>query len=267
MSETDALQFDHAEFQQGAAPMTCAVCNERIFRAYFQINDAVACTTCRYRLEQTGVEGSGVGRFLRAAGAGLAAAVGGAVLYYAISALTGYEFGLIAIVVGFAVGRAVQWGSNHRGGWRYQTLAMVLTYVAIASTYIPPIIRAIRETKAEAAVTATTPDSSSTPDASSTPDPASAPVAASPAPAAPDAARAQDPSFGRFVLAMALLLAFACAAPFLAGVQNAIGLVIIGIGMYEAWKLNKHVPIVISGPHALAPAAAPAATAAAPAVS
>jgi hypothetical protein len=49
------------------------------------------------------------------------------------------------------------------------------------------------------------------------------------------------------------LLAFACAAPFLAGAQNLFGLVIIGIGMYEAWKLNKRVPLVISGPHAIAP--------------
>jgi hypothetical protein len=267
MSETDTLQFDHAEFQQGAAPMTCAVCNERIFRSYFQINDAVACTTCRYRLEQTGVETSGVGRFLRAAGAGVAAAVGGAVLYYAISALTGYEFSLIAIVVGFAVGRAVHWGSHGRGGWRYQTLAMVLTYVAIASTYIPPIIRAIRERPAEAAATQTTGAPSA--DAVSAPEPAAAADAPAETPPVTPADKGKDvkPSLGGFLLAIALLLAFACAAPFLAGAQNVIGLVIIGIGVYEAWKLNKHVPIVISGPHAIAPSpAAPAATAA-PAVS
>jgi hypothetical protein len=48
--------------------------------SYFQINEALACRTCRYRLEATAVEGSGPGRFLRAAGAGLAAAAGGAVL-------------------------------------------------------------------------------------------------------------------------------------------------------------------------------------------
>jgi hypothetical protein len=265
MSDTAALQFDHAEFQPGAEPMTCAICKERIFRSYFQINDTLACATCRYRLEQTGVEGSGVGRFLRAAGAGLAAAVGGAVLYYAISALTGYEFGLIAIVVGFAVGRAVQWGSSGRGGWRYQTLAMVLTYIAIASTYIPAIIHAIRESPTETSVSAAAPDASSTPGAPATPDASPAPAAASPAPAAPVESPAERATFGTFVLAMALLLAFACAAPFLAGAQNVIGLVIIGIGMYEAWKLNRHVPIVISGPHAIAPVAP--AVPAAPAVS
>ena len=51
------------------------------------------------------------------------------------------------------------------------------------------------------------------------------------------------------------MLAFACAAPFLSGFQNVIGIVIIAIGVYEAWKLNKRVPLVISGPHAIAPVA------------
>ena len=41
----------------------------------------------------------------------------------------------------------------------------------------------------------------------------------------------------------------------------------IGIGMYEAWKLNKHMPIVISGPHAIAPSPVAPAAAAAPAAS
>jgi hypothetical protein len=262
MSDTAALQFDHAEFQPGSAPMTCAVCQERVFREYFQINDKVACTTCRYRLEATAVEGSGLGRFVCAAGAGLAAAIGGAALYYAISALTGYEFGLIAIVVGFAVGRAVQWGSDRRGGWKYQTLAMVLTYVAIASTYIPSILTAIRESPAEAAASVSAPGSSSEPGAAApAPDAASpAAAAASAAPATPVDTPQKGSSVGGFVLALALLLAFACAAPFLSGVQNLIGIVIIGIGVYEAWKLNKRVPLVISGPHAIAPTvvAAPA---------
>ncbi len=41
-----------------------------------------------------------------------------------IAALTGYEFGLIAVLVGLAVGIAVRKGSSGRGGWRYQVLAM-----------------------------------------------------------------------------------------------------------------------------------------------
>ena len=67
----------------------------------------------------------------------------GSVLYYAILAMSGYEFGLIAIVVGMAVGKAVNWGAYGRGGWRYQTMAIALTYLAIVSSYVPLIISEI----------------------------------------------------------------------------------------------------------------------------
>jgi hypothetical protein len=240
MSDTTGLQFDRAEFQEGTADMTCAFCQQPILGSYFQINEATGCEACRYKIEAAAADpGSGIGRFARAAGAGLATAIGGAVLYYAISALTGYEFGLIAIVVGVAVGRAVRWGSKGRGGWRYQALAMSLTYFAIVATYIPPIIKAIREQPAETAATSTT--GAASPAASSAP--------AAPAPAAEGADRPL--SFGGVLLAFTLLLAFACAAPFLGGVQNIMGIIIIGIGIYEAWKTNRRVPLVVSGPHAI----------------
>jgi hypothetical protein len=53
-------------------------------------------------------------------------------------------------------------------------------------------------------------------------------------------------------LVVAIVAVIAIAAPFLAGFENIIGLVIIGIGLYEAWKLNKRTELAISGPHALA---------------
>ncbi len=43
-------------------------------------------------------------------------------------------------------------------------------------------------------------------------------------------------------------------APFLMGADSIIGLIIIAIGLYEAWKLNKRNPIVITGPFDLAAA-------------
>src|SRR2546422_2854982 len=57
----------------------------------------------------------------------------GAGLYFGIEAATGYELGLVAVVVGLMVGGAVRKGSNGRGGWRYQALAMFLTYCAVRS--------------------------------------------------------------------------------------------------------------------------------------
>jgi hypothetical protein len=88
----------------------------------------------------TTTEGKG-GRFLRALAFGAIGAAVGAGIYYAILALTGYELGLVAIVVGWLVGRGVSLGANHRGGWLYQAMAVFLTYTAIVSTYVPLIAK------------------------------------------------------------------------------------------------------------------------------
>ena len=242
MGDAHELQFERAEFDQAPAAAVCGMCATPLHSSYFLINDAMACESCRYRVE-TPDSGSGIGRFIRASGAGVAAAIAGAVLYYAIAAMTGYEFGLIAIVVGLGVGGAVKWGSRGRGGWRYQALAMMLTYLSIVGTYIPPIIESIRQQ----------------PDGAEAGAPAVAGESTAGGPAADTAAadaNAAPPTLGTFVMALAVLMAIACAAPFLAGVQNLMGIVIIGIGLYEAWKINRHVPQTISGPHAIG--AAPA---------
>jgi hypothetical protein len=239
MSDAAALQFDRAEYGDRGATTECAFCHGQIPSSYFQINGQVACEACRYRLDTPELSGSRVGRFARALALGTGTAAGGAIVYYAIARLTGYEFGLIAIVVGFAVGAAVRKGSGGRGGWRYQTLAMALTYLAIVSTYIPPIVKAIRESGDKPAVSGP-----------ATPGQAGAqaqPVAAS----APATAEHERVTVAQFALAIALLLALACAAPFFGGLQNIMGIVIIGIGLYEAWKLNRRIPLTITGPHVI----------------
>ena len=45
-----------------------------------------------------------------------------------------------------------------------------------------------------------------------------------------------------------MLFVFSLALPFLAGLDNLMGIVIIGIGLYEAWKVNRAAPFSISGP-------------------
>lgn len=80
--------------------------------------------------------------FARALGLGSAAAVLGALVYFGVRALTGYELGLIAIGVGIAVGIGVRAGaasSSHRG---YRFLALALAYGSIAVTYVPALIKA-----------------------------------------------------------------------------------------------------------------------------
>jgi hypothetical protein len=184
--------------------------------------------------------GSPATRVARAAGLGLLAGVLGAVLYYAISAMTGYEFGLIAIVVGFMVGWAVHYGSSGRGGWGYQTLAVALTYLAIVSTYIPPVLAALGEDDTDAVVVLAATD------------PAEEPGAADDV-VRPDAGAAdtldETVSTADVIVAVLLLLAFVSAAPFLAGMENIIGLIIIAVGLYQAWSMNRTAGLTISGPH------------------
>ena len=236
MTEQADVQFDRAEYDSAPGPAECAECNQALAGHYYDVNGQTVCERCRYQIEAAFTAGSGAGRFMRAIGAGIVAAVLGAALYYGIAALTGFEFGLIAIVVGYGVGAAVRWGANGRGGWLYQTLAIVLTYLAIVSTYIPPIMAELsRITEAEATTIAARQDS---------PTPASeaSPTAAAQAESGPPAP----------LVVMAVFIAvLAIAAPFLAGFDNILGIIIIGIGLYEAWKLNRRVELTISGPHAL----------------
>jgi hypothetical protein len=133
------LQFEHAEHAAASATLMCAGCGQQIRDQYYEIGGRTLCDSCRRQFEANLAQGAGVGAFARAAGLGALAAVGGAVLWYAVESLTGWSAGIIAIAVGYMVGRAVHHGSRGRGGWLYQTLAVVLTYLAIVSTYIPEI--------------------------------------------------------------------------------------------------------------------------------
>ena len=234
MTQVPDIRLDRAEFEEPRGAAACAVCSNPFRDHYYEVNGQTVCGNCSetIRLTATG-RGTRAGRFVRALAAGTAAAFGGSLLYWAILALTGYEFGLIAVVVGFAVGKAVNWGSHGKGGWRYQTLAMALTYLAMVSAYVPLVIADI----AKAATSASA-------EAGST-------AAAAPTAGAQPASN-ETPTFAGAMLALLILIAFICALPFLAGIENILGILILAFGLYEAWKLNRRVELVITGPHALA---------------
>jgi hypothetical protein len=208
------LQFDRAEFGGQPASQTCAACQQPIVDRYFDVNGQITCPTCRETIANTFEKDPGWTAPFIALGAGLAGGLVGALLYYAVLKLTGYEIGLIAIVVGLLVGRAVRWGSGGRGGRVYQVMAVAITYLAIVSTYVPFIIEGIRNNAA-----------------------GDAPMTG-----------------GSMAVALVLLFLLLLATPFLAGFQNIIGLLIIGFALWEAWKSNRRVPLAIAGPFALAPA-------------
>lgn len=143
---TDTLQFDTAEPSAAATTAaTCTGCRRPIEGEYHMANMHVVCTPCRGALEAP-PQGSGARRVGRALLFGAGAAVAGSLVYFVVLAATGYEIGLISILVGWMVGRAVSKGSERRGGWVYQTMAIGLTYLAICTSYIPQIVAAWRQT-------------------------------------------------------------------------------------------------------------------------
>jgi hypothetical protein len=250
------LQFDRAEPADGAqATATCATCGATITTEYYEVNGHIVCEGCRITAEEqvnAGGGGAGAGRFLQATALGLLAAAAGFGIYYGIARLTGYEFGLVAIVVGLMVGVAVRRGSNGRGGWRYQLLAVFLTYTAIVSTNVPFLIEEFRKESRTRAAT----DSTAARTDSATPLMVALADSAAPARVAPvatdDAATRPSVGIGGIVIGLLALVAFFYAVPFLGGIQNIMGLVIIAIGLFEAWKINKRATLKINGPFRVA---------------
>ncbi|PYQ49021.1 MAG: hypothetical protein DMF78_19545 [Acidobacteria bacterium] len=243
------LRFDQAQFAtEAAAALGCAACGKPLRDSYYEVNGKTACERCQTEVQLGRSEGSAPGRFLRASVFGLGAGAVGAAIWYAVRAATGYEVGLIAIVVGVMVGGAVRKGSRGRGGWAYQGLAMFLTYASIVSTYVPEVTKGVL-----AGINTSKEHAKAGAPASGPAKPTQAAVVAAPASAPAPVESAHKPSLGRLALAVTALgvvvFAIAFAAPFLAGLQNVMGIFIIAIGVYEAWKINRRVPLTITGPY------------------
>jgi hypothetical protein len=62
---------------------------------------------------------------------GLGAAVLGAGIWFGFAALTHRSWSLVAVAVGLLVGSAVRKGSRGFGSWKYQALAIILTYLSV----------------------------------------------------------------------------------------------------------------------------------------
>lgn len=258
------LQFDAADVTTTAPGVVCAACGKAVTSAYYQVNDAITCPSCRSSLEEQ-VNGTGTraGRLLKAAAFGAIGGAIGAGIYYAILETTGYEIGFIAILVGWLVGSGVRRGSGGRGGWRYQTIAMLMTWFAIGAVYAPLIMREFEK----AQVAGITGDSTRVADSAAAPAPTLASIAvpdstAAAAPVIDSAARssatdsaataeivplaARGP--GGFLLALAAVILFVLAAPILVAIANVISLFFVGIAMWEAWRQNKRLTLTVTGP-------------------
>ena len=213
----------------------CMACSRPIDDDFYLVGDAPICPECRDASLAGLVGGSRVKRFLKALVLGSLAGAVGAGAYYAILNATGTHFGLMAIVVGLMVGTAVRKGSEGRGGWFYQLLAVFLTYTAIVTTYVPQILKEFNKI-------------------------AGARAAANPAEVQKikaDIAKATPLTrVGKLVAALvvigALVMVIAYVTPILVAIHGGgFFLVIVSFGLWGAWKLNRRAIIPFQGPYRL----------------
>jgi hypothetical protein len=226
------------------------MCGQPIRTVYYETGGNVVCAPCRGKLEsEIGSAGKG-GRLLRASALGLVAAAAGSAVYYGIAAATDSTWGIVAILVGFLVGKGVFIGSGRRGGRGYQFLALGLTYFAIASSYIPlarhELKKNIQQAQKDSALVF--PDRG----AAASDSPGIASEEATPS-------RAKPPKTGRkgFVGALLLvagLLLLSAVLPILVGLASPITVLILVFGLLQAWRMNKGVVLSVTGPYRLAPA-------------
>src|SRR4051812_5425858 len=118
MSPQD-MQFEHAEplepevLQDDGSPR-CVVCKRPTGSTYYHAQGAVVCAGCAEKI-QTGQQAPQTTSLATAALYGGGAALAGCLLYAAVAIILHAEIGLIAILVGYMVGRGIRHGSKGRG--------------------------------------------------------------------------------------------------------------------------------------------------------
>jgi hypothetical protein len=218
------LQFDKVELATHEA-RGCKRCRRVLHDEYFEAAGNILCGPCA---EALGPKGGTALDFWRALGYGSGAALLGTIMWFVIIKVFHWELGIVAIAVGLFVGLAVRRGSLGRGGPKYQALAMALTYLSITTSYVPLVVQGIAEAARHEKSVKPLSQSDEAP-------------SEQPAPAARETKEPPTAAQWGFFIVMVFGLAFAY--PFLAGIKNVIGIFIIGIALYEAWKINRLVPI------------------------
>ncbi|MET0794516.1 MAG: hypothetical protein ABW061_23550 [Polyangiaceae bacterium] len=187
--------------------LACGYCAQTLTDQYWQISKRPACESCRSVVDRELAASRTPRHFLRAAAYGVGAAIAGCAVWSLIETLFRVQVGLVAVGIGYGIGRAVRKGAVGFGGRPYQVLAVLLTYSAIALAELPAVWASSR------------------------------PGASLPA-----------------------LVGLSLVSPFLGGTENVLGWIIIGVALYQAWKLTRAIPIHVLGPFSVAAALKPAIT-------
>jgi hypothetical protein len=216
----DTLQFRRAQPIVPAPPpasQNCAACKQLITGEYYQVQNHVICSQCAAKI-QAGRQAAQTVSLFRPVVYGAGAALAGCLLYAVVLAM-GVQIGIIALAVGYMVGKAIRYASYGLGGRPQQILAVALTYFAISTSFLPASFFVRMKQAVEAK---------------------SAPRRASP-PAAPP------------IQAIAGVLILAAISPFLelrvSPVGGLISLFILFIGLQRAWVLTARQEILVTGPY------------------
>jgi hypothetical protein len=219
----DSLQFQKAEYASDGPK--CAACQATIDRDYYHLAGQTVCPPCaeKARSDQQRPPNSAVIRgLLFGAGAALACSIGYAIIRWNLDS----DWALFAIAVGYVVGKAVRKGSKGLGGRRCQVIALALTYVAITFSYLPVMFKEISQrgdAKQKQEQKSATP------------------------------AETREPlTAGNIVIVAAFTIGLALAVPLLglsAGFSGIITIIIIGLGLMQAWRLTARDPRLLMGPY------------------
>lgn len=131
----EPLDFQRAQFDAPPPAQACTRCNQPLTASYFSVNGQGVCAACLERAKRAQQSS-----FPKALVLGTAAGAVGALVYYAIRTLSGYDLALITILIGIAVGIGVRMGAGGSRSVGYRVLAVALTWFAMCSTYVPAIL-------------------------------------------------------------------------------------------------------------------------------
>jgi len=130
----ETLQFRKAEHVIEGPK--CVICTRPIVDSFYHAQGKVVCPACAKAVE-AGQSAPPAHTFAKSFLYGLGAAITGTALFSIVWLVTNYQLALIAILIGFMVGKAVRYGSQGLGGRPQQVMAVLLTYFSISASYIP----------------------------------------------------------------------------------------------------------------------------------
>jgi hypothetical protein len=231
---SDVPKFDVVEAVTPVGTAPCAECHGPIADTYYEVDDGVVCAACHTRVAaslETPTTGAG---FARATLFGIAGAAVAVAMYFVLSAAANRDATIALVIAGFLIGKAVRIGGRRQRGRRYQWLAVTLTYLAIATTYVPFVMKGFsRDSAAEESATIAIPGMTGLL--------AAVPVT-TPAGPAPK-------SLGATSVDLAELTALALVAPLLESTSHPLNLIVLASALLLAWRTNPRAAVRISGPY------------------